>query len=209
MNVDVYNFPNIGFLKAKLNDDQMAPILDEISEIEKDFSTAECANKFLIGNIKKEFKLTKSHTHIESILKDYVQDYENNFKYLTNIAVLSENRPLILDNLWVNFQAKHEFNPVHDHTGIFSFVIWVKIPYKLENEISLSPGVNASQPLAGHFSFYYTNTLGQINHYSVPADETMENSLLIFPSKLNHSVYPFYSSDELRVSVSGNIILQV
>jgi hypothetical protein len=128
---------------------------------------------------------------------------------MSKITVLSENRPLYLDKLWVNFQEKHEFNPVHDHTGVFSFVIWVKIPYNLKNETALSPGANSAQPLAGHFSFYYTSVLGHLSHFSIPADETMENTLLIFPSKLNHSVYPFYSSEDFRISVSGNIAFQV
>lgn len=209
MSIDVCNFPNIGFLKINLNQEQMAPILEEISEIKGNFLSARCANKFLIGNIKKEFGLTKSHRHIELLLQTYVQHYEDNFKYLSKVNVLSENCPLLLDNLWVNFQEKHEFNPVHDHTGVFSFVIWVKIPYNLKNETALSPGVNSAQPLAGHFSFYYTNTLGNLCHFSIPADETMENTLLIFPSKLNHSVYPFYSSDDYRISVSGNVVFQV
>ena len=208
MTVEVCQFPNIGFIKAELTNDQMNPILQEILEIKENFLLAERANSRLVGNIRKEFTLKKSHNYIESLIKDYVQFYENNFQYLSKIAVLSDNRPLILDNAWVNFQVKHEFNPVHDHSGIFSFVIWVKIPYKLENENSVSPGVDSKKPLAGQFAFYYTNALGQISHYSIPADETMENTLLIFPSKLNHGVYPFYSSDDFRISISGNIVLQ-
>jgi hypothetical protein len=92
---------------------------------------------------------------------------------------------------------------------VFSFVIWAKIPYNLKNETALSPGVNSAQPLAGHFAFYYTNSLGNLCHFAIPADETMENMLLIFPSKLNHSVYPFYSSEDFRISVSGNVVFQV
>jgi len=209
MSITVCNFPNIGFLKINLNQEQMAPILQEVTEIKENFLLVERANKFLVGNIKKEFELTKSHKHIELLLQDYVQHYEDNFKFMSKITVLSENRPLYLDKLWVNFQEKHEFNPVHDHTGVFSFVIWVKIPYNLKNETALSPGVDSAQPLAGHFSFYYTNTLGNLCHFSIPADETMENTLLIFPSKLNHSVYPFYSSEDFRISVSGNVAFQV
>lgn len=208
MTVEAVQFPNIGFLKIDLTKEQMAPILQEVLEIQEDFLSAERANKFLVGNIKKEFSLKKSRDHIQSLLENYVPEYEYNFKYLSKIAILSHNRPLMLDNIWVNFQKKFEFNPVHDHTGVFSFVIWVKIPYNLKTETAESPGVDSAQPLAGHFAFYYINTLGNLCHYSIPADETMENSLLIFPSKMNHSVYPFYSSDDYRISVSGNIVFQ-
>jgi hypothetical protein len=33
--------------------------------------------------------------------------------------------------------------------------------------------------------------------------------MLFFPSKLQHQVYPFYTSNKDRVSVSGNICLNV
>jgi hypothetical protein len=32
-----------------------------------------------------------------------------------------------------------------------------------------------------------------------------EGVILLFPSSLKHQVYPFYESDGVRVSVSGNI----
>ena len=206
MTIDIHNFPNIGFLKVSLNAEQMAPILQEILEIKQDFLSASPINKLLAGNIRKEFDLIKSHNHIELLLQEYVQHYEHTFKYITKVKVHSDdNSPLHLDRLWVNFQEKYEFNPPHAHRGVFSFVIWVKIPYNLKNEIALSPGVNASQPLSGYFSFHYTDALGSICNFSIPADETMENTLLVFPSKLNHSVSPFYSSEDFRISVSGNI----
>ena len=31
--------------------------------------------------------------------------------------------------------------------------------------------------------------------------------MLLFPSSLHHMVYPFYNSDEERVTISGNISL--
>lgn len=60
-----------------------------------------------------------------------------------------------------------------------------------------------------HFQFTYTDTLGQINQELIPVDKTYDGVLCIFPSKLNHQVYPFYTSDEYRISVSGNICLDV
>lgn len=203
------SFPNMGFLKVHLNVEQMKPILQEILEIREGLLPARLANKRLAGNIRKEFELTKSHNHIQLLLQDYVQQYEDNFKYYSNIMPASEIRPLYLDSLWVNFQEKYEFNPIHNHTGVFSFVIWVKIPYNIKNETALSPGVDASHPLAGQFSFHYTNALGSLCHFNIPADETMENTLLVFPSKLHHSVYPFYSSEDFRISVSGNVAFAI
>ena len=42
-----------------------------------------------------------------------------------------------LNGLWVNFQKKCEFQPIHNHTGQFSFVIWMDIPYHWKDEAKL------------------------------------------------------------------------
>lgn len=207
--MNVTNFPNIGFLKADLTDEQLFPIREEIKEIRDSFLSAKKSNYGLAGNIKKEFDITKSRNYIQDLIAPYVQQFEDNFHYLQNFKSLHKSAPLELLHSWVNFQEKHEFNPVHDHNGIFSFVIWSKIPFDIEDEIAQSPGFYSNTPLAGHFEFYYTNCLGKICCHSIPADKTMENSLLIFPAMLNHAVYPFYSSDDFRISISGNIGFQV
>jgi hypothetical protein len=36
-------------------------------------------------------------------------------------------------------------------------------------------------------------------------DKEWEGKIALFPAKLNHLVYPFYTSDEPRISISGNI----
>ena len=45
-----------------------------------------------------------------------------------------------LSNFWVNFQHQHEFNPAHNHTGIYSFVVWLQIPttHREQNEDNVS-----------------------------------------------------------------------
>ena len=39
-----------------------------------------------------------------------------------------------LERVWVNIQRKGEFLPIHNHTGIYSFVIWADIPFNIEDE---------------------------------------------------------------------------
>ena len=36
-------------------------------------------------------------------------------------------------------------------------------------------------------------------------DKSKEGYFVIFPSNLNHQVFPFYSSDDYRITVAGNI----
>ena len=49
-------------------------------------------------------------------------------------SIRDENAEFVLKKLWVNYQKKYDFNPIHIHSGVFSFVIWVQIPYDLTEE---------------------------------------------------------------------------
>ena len=39
----------------------------------------------------------------------------------------------------------------------------------------------------------------------LPIDKAWEGTMILFPSSLNHNVYPFYTSDDYRISISGNL----
>jgi hypothetical protein len=209
MNLKTLQFPNIGVITAVFTDEELAPLKEEILEIQNNFNLAKKHNKKLVGHIKKEFELIKSKEHIEKILEPYIWEFDNEFGYLSSVAVLNTDCLLSIDSMWVNFQEKHEFNPAHSHTGVLSFVIWIDIPYNIQDEKLQSPGVESISPLAGNFTFHYTNSLGKICHQHIGADHSMENHFFLFPAQLNHSVAPFYTSDKYRISVSGNYKFQV
>jgi hypothetical protein len=209
MNLKTLQFPNIGVITAVFTDEEIAPLKEEILEIQNNFNLAKKHNQKLVGNIKKEFELIKSKEHIKKIFEPYVWEFDNSFGYLSSQSMLTSDCLLTLDSAWVNFQAKHEFNPSHNHSGILSFVIWIEIPYKMEDENIHSPGAESSNPLAGKFTFHYTNSLGKICHQDIDADTSMENHFFLFPAELNHSVAPFYTSDKYRISVSGNYKFQI
>ena len=46
---------------------------------------------------------------------------------------------------------------------------------------------------------------GAISQHEIEADRNYENKMIIFPSNLQHSVYPFFTSNDYRISLSGNI----
>ena len=111
-----------------------------------------------------------------------------------------------VEDLWVNFQKKYEFNPLHNHAGMFSFVIWMKVPYEWENEKELpwTKGSNAEQTV-GNFIFVAPS----FENYIHFMNKNAEGRMVLFPSNLYHMVYPFYTSDEERVSISGNIYFEL
>lgn len=205
-------FPADGFLEGSFTEKQLAPIKKEIQEIQENFDSSKNNkhNIHLAGQIEREFALSKKNKNrLEKLLLPMVVSYEKETNWISKSPVLSENLNLKLDTAWVNFQKKYEYNPVHHHGGLYSFVIWIKVPYLMEEEFKYSPGKESHSNLSGMFTFHYVNSAGQIYPFHLGIDKLSENKGIVFPSNFRHSVNPFYSSDEYRISVSGNFIFKV
>ena len=114
---------------------------------------------------------------------------------------------LLLDQFWVNYQYKTEFNPFHDHSGVYSFVIWMKIPYTWDEQSKLPQfsGIDQINRKAGNFEFEYIDTLGDVKTICYQLDPRVEGFMLFFPARLRHCVYPFYETEEPRISIAGNL----
>ena len=109
--------------------------------------------------------------------------------------------------MWCNFQKKYEFNPVHDHSGVYSFVIWIQVPSSFKEEIKLPFIKNSNSKCPNTIQFIYTTSLGTTVAQNYHLNPSYEGTMLFFPAKLNHCVYPFYLSNKERISISGNISL--
>ena len=125
---------------------------------------------------------------------------------LISFFYLNYEHPYYLNSWWVNYQKQHEFNPIHTHTGVYSFVIWMKIPTEYNQQRSL-PLARANSDVVSNFSFEYTNILGESRTYVYVMSPKAEGTMVFFPSKLTHIVYPYYNCEKERISVSGNISL--
>jgi len=202
MKLSYNHFNNYGYMVA----DVPSNLLNELNILihEKELKKY---NIDLAGNIKKEFSLPKAIPIFEDYLLHLSKIYDDKFNYMSSIAVCTNSVPFVLNNMWVNFQKKYEFNPIHKHVGVYSFVIWVKIPYSIEEEEEKSPGKDSNSNLAGCFQFQFSNILGEQSTSTLRVDKTWQGKLCFFPAQLHHCVYPFYSSDEERITVSGNISL--
>jgi len=170
------------------------------------------ANKTLLGHIKEEYFITEISENFKSfILKDCLQHeiIKNKSK---DITILSEDRPFYIDTLWVNYQKKYEFNPPHTHSGIYSFVIFIKIPYDLKKEENYFKDIHEDQYSYNHtskFAFSNIDYKGEIYTDCLDVDKSFEGKMLLFSSKQTHQVFPFYTSNDYRITVSGNVRLKV
>lgn len=206
-NLHVLKVGDIGALLCDIPHDVMINLLNQTNKIKEDFSNAEKYNNSLVGHIENEYELAYDND-LDYFLNECIAEYDKHFPlYLKDYNVLFNDAPLGLHNLWVNFQKKYEFNPPHSHSGVFSFVIWMKIPYDLQEELGKFSNVHQGSKTS-LFNFLYTDGLGNIKTYNIHVDKNFEGKICFFPSNLMHYVNPFYTSDNFRISISGNVKLQ-
>jgi hypothetical protein len=203
------NLPNYGIISTKLDDEYMKYLWNSIEEGKKDNINM---NKTLAGNISTSLAIKDKDNKILSYTCSLIQEYEKHFnwhslsKMATSWTSDSEIYRFSLSSFWVNFQKQNEFNPIHNHSGVYSFVIWMKIPTEWEEQKELPMAKNSGASGAiSNFSLIYTNTLGIIQNFSIKMGKDKEGELLLFPSQMNHLVNPFYNCDEERITISGNL----
>ena len=165
----------------------------------------------LAGNLYGSYALENNNTFYNSIIdplvrywiKVYGDDIFSNQMKL--IPWVSANMETYLNDWWVNYQHEGDYNPLHDHGGIFSFVIWMKIPTDWRDQKKLPRSTHSTSSTVSNFQFVYTNHLGKITSHTYYMSPEMEGRMLFFPANLKHTVYPFYDCKEERISISGNI----
>ena len=199
---------NIGWLETELPKSVMMRLQSYIETAKKNPVNY---NDQLAGNISKSLTLEdKDNWFFETVLGPLIGKYTEEYPtYVSGISILTEDAPYCLDKFWVNFQKENEFNPLHDHGGVFSFVVWIKIPTDWRKQHALPISADSNAPSASDFAFHYTTMLGQLSRFSYFLDKNEEGSMLFFPAKLMHLVHPFYNCDKERISISGNIRLNI
>ena len=197
-------FPNIPVFQTKLP----AHLLDYVWEcVEQSKEDGVGTKHTLAGNISDSFAMKDRDDYFwEQCLKPLAGHIIDNVPGVWIPPISSHHVIKPYMYWWSNFQRQLEFNPLHAHGGILSFVIWLKVPTRSEEQHELPFAKGALSPASSDFIFTYSNILGEHSEYPIMMDPEMEGWMAVFPAKLRHQVYPFYNCDEERVSVSGNIL---
>ena len=200
--------PNLGWLECDLSKNEIDHLWKCVDQSTK--KDPECFKNRLAGNI--------SHSYVLKDLDDYF--FDNTLKplmvlYKDSFMCMIDDMPILdkyiinyepkMEKFWVNYQKQHDFNPLHDHTGVYSFVIWLKIPIEFEDQ---NKDNITNTPLRSAFQFNFTDLLGRLNSYTFRLGKKFEGKMLFFPSRLPHAVFPFYNCKKDRISISGNIIMR-
>ena len=193
---------NVGIIKEKLDDKTMNKLKSYIKNKKQNMS------EILAGNINNSFAIEdKDNWFFDNVLLNLINQYSpKDFEAIVP-NILTRNCFYVLDSFWVNFQNKYEFNPVHSHTGVFSFVIWIEIPSSHKKEKELKFAKESNSPCPNTFEFIFSNILGAVCTERFHLEPEDKGTILLFPAKLLHQVYPFYLSNKKRISISGNIKL--
>ena len=210
MEINIAAPNNIGWVQSKLDKihiDYLWKIIEEGKKKNLSFKGE------LAGHVSNSFEITDTNDwFFKNVLYELITAFynSNGDKHPKNESDFRNNYIIRLEKFWANYQYKHEFNPPHNHSGLYAFVIWMKIPYTSEEQKKLKflDGVKDISKKAGEFEFLYTNLLGDIaSTIPYPMNPELEGTIVLFPAQFMHCVYPFYNCDEPRISLSGNLMV--
>jgi len=199
------NPPNVGWLQIRLDSNEIDYVWERVKEKE---SSSESWKHKLAGDVH-ESKLLEDPDDwfFNNVIHKCGETYQQLYYNLgLHLPIPEGNYSYYMNEWWVNYQQQNEFNPIHDHTGVYSFVIWLKIPVEHEEQ---NKDNTSNMKLRSAFQFTYTDILGSLKDYTYQLDKSWEGTMLFFPSKLHHQVYPFYNCDDYRITVSGNILCKI
>ena len=195
---------NLGWIETKLDQKHIDYLWKRIEERKTD-----TFKHSLAGNISGSYEIEdKDDYFFKEVLSPHITSYYNmnNFSHPVRDYIMGEFE-FWLQSFWVNYQNQGEFNPFHNHGGVYSFAIWLKIPTTWEDQCTLPflDGIKKHEKKASNFEFEYTDMLGHIKTYGYHLSPEWEGVMLFFPAQLKHAVYPFYECDEPRISIAGNL----
>ena len=193
---------NYGWLEKKLSTQEMDYLWKCVD------NKKESHKHLLAGNIHESNTLIDENDWFyENTLLPLIHQYGDVMGNVGGSIPVNQYHPYSLQQMWVNYQKQNEFNPLHDHGGVYSFVVWMKIPTRHFEQNKNPIALRSNCPKISTFEFRYTDTLGKISEFVYEMNPEMEGTMLFFPSKLMHQVNPFFNCDEDRISISGNIVL--
>ena len=166
----------------------------------------------LVGKVHKEVRIPMTNKEdsaycmgvMKSACVNYLKFLIKNNRAYEWIRIAGKEKPPAIENIhlaqsWIVSQYKNEYNPWHTHSGNFSAVIYLKIPDGMEDHFKNEK--RDHYPASGLIDFKFGEK--QDMRSDTFLFHPKLGKMLLFPSWLNHTVYPFYCDGERR-SMSFN-----
>ena len=212
----IHNMPAVYVLETQMPQQMVDDVNDYMDEYRKD-KNKESLAKTLVGQIDKGEQLLLDHNdkrmvEYNSFICSLGAEYINHFSRAGNR--LKGNKQVQIDETWSVHSYDGDYNPIHDHgtntlMGI-STTAWTKVPSQIGNVNAQSPTYslyNESGHSDGCIAFQYGQVSVIDSDRLKPAQSFVMTpevgKLLLFPSWLQHMVYPFKGEGERRTIASN------
>jgi hypothetical protein len=192
LNYDVYTWGPL-IWRSKLSEDIVENLLTRGNKIrnQEEFNS----ERDLAMNTHDEWKYPlKDVVWFSESIKVKIKDYMN--IWAKHLGCAYDKLEWGMDSLWINYMKQNDFNPLHDHKGNVSFIVYLNNVDELKTEKERFNMTN-NGPIPGSIMFCHNDE----RKYFFPS----KGDMFIFPSNTLHLVVP-YKTDIERISVSGNIM---
>ena len=221
LNMQVHNLPAVVMLECQLPDDIVSNLNEYLDEYKETAEKKSLAGT-LVGQIHQGEQLLMDHQH--PLLADY-------YRFITTMGVMylesfmnitgARFEPITvdIDELWSVHSFEGDYNPIHDHgtktlMGI-STTCWTMVPEQIGKLGETGTGnaenyslYNDSGACDGFLAFTYgRNEIMNTERLRPPQSITLQPKVgrqLMFPSWMQHMVYPFFGEGERR-TVAANL----
>jgi|TARA_R110002020_G_C16104153_1_gene758941 hypothetical protein len=217
--ITTHNLPSVVMLECSLPDELIDSLNEYLDEYMKQEDRKSLSHT-LVGQIHQGEQLLMDHK--DPMLEGYYEFItEMGVSYLDAYAKITgiqhTGRRIDIDELWSVHSFEGDYNPIHDHgtktlMGI-STTTWTKVPAQIgrhgEPEVSADYTLyNDSGACDGFLAFTYgRNEIMNSERLRPPQSTTIKPQVgrqLMFPSWLQHMVYPFFGEGERR-TVAANL----
>ena len=216
--VTVHNMPSVYVMETVMPENMVHDLNDYLDEYIEDYDRKSLADT-LVGQIAQGEQLLMDNDdprvkEYNNLICNIGADYINFFTENTGLK-LPNPKAVSIDETWSVHSYEGDYNPIHDHgtktiMGI-STTGWTKVPQQILNQPTAGTLdyslYNASGNCDGYIAFNYgRNSLMDADRLRPPQSFVMRpevGKLLIFPSWLQHMVYPFKGEGERRTVASN------
>lgn len=199
-----------GFMESKLPDSIFSKIKEHTAnDIKNNFKGRIPYNNYLAGQIKHEYFYEEGVDLLLPFVNDLGKEFVSWWDMKLDDREFTFHHPVGRQpSCWINYQQKHEYNPPHNHDGLLSFVIWVNIPYEREKEDGYNNSNVKGSISPPDFHMFFPDWVVGIQNHNLQIDKSYEGKIAIFQSHMWHFVGPFTTTDDYRISISGNLIVE-
>jgi hypothetical protein len=213
----IHSMPAVYVLETQMPKDMIDSVNDYMDEYKHDKNKQSLANT-LVGQIDKGEQLLLDHN--DKRMVEY-----NNFicslgaEYINHFAASGNSvkgpKQVQIDETWSVHSYDGDYNPIHDHgtktlMGI-STTAWTKVPPQIGAKATANSPTYSLYNESGHSDGCIAFQYGQVSVIDgerlKPAQSFVMTpevgKLLVFPSWLQHMVYPFKGEGERRTIASN------